>query len=315
LTHNLSSAWYDTYKNSSKIYTYSSTAPPAGLREAFYGLFLTIKSGDTSLDDLIVKMRTIVANNNWSEDQLAEFALALIQYIPYDRDKVGSNNFNANPYYPYETLYLNRGVCSDKTFLAVAILRKLGYGAAILDFPDSNHSAVGIACPAQYSINASGYCYVETTNYFPFSAVPQSLASGQAEVAENNFSNIFSSASLGKMEIYQKTTGKIYYGAAAVRSKVDEIIALNSDLSVRQAELDILEAELRQKENELSALKAQMDEYYNSGQISQYNSLVPAYNALANEYNVALANYRTKADVYNALATSFNNSVKEFYQK
>ncbi|MFA5000335.1 MAG: hypothetical protein WC545_03175 [Patescibacteria group bacterium] len=64
LTQNLSSAWYDAYKNSSKIYTYSSTAPPTDLREAFYGLFLTIKSGDTSLDDLIVKMRTIEANNN-----------------------------------------------------------------------------------------------------------------------------------------------------------------------------------------------------------------------------------------------------------
>lgn len=316
LTQNLSSAWYDAYKNSPKVYSYSSASEPANLREAFYGLFLTVKSGDTSLDELMANIKAIATINNWTNDQIAEFALAFIQYIPYDSAKLAANdNRNTNPYYPYETLYLDRGVCSDKTFLAVAVLRKLGYGAAILDFPDSNHSAVGIACPSQYSLNASGYCYAETTNYFPIGVVPRSLSAGQAQSADNSFSDLYSATSLGKIEIYQKTTGRLYGGIPALRTKVDELAAKNSDLNSRQIEIDGLEPGLRQQESELSVLKTQMDEYYSSGQISKYNALVPQYNNLANEYNADLNVYRSKVDTYNLLAAEFNAAVKEFYQK
>jgi hypothetical protein len=316
LTQNLSAAWYDAYRTSPKVYSYTSSAEPADLRNSFYGLFLNIKNGDNSLNELTTNIKTIAANNNWTDDQTAEFALAFIQYIPYDHAKLdASDNRNTNPYYPYETLYLNRGVCSDKTFLAVAVLRKLGYGAAILDFPDKNHSAVGIACPTSYSINASGYCYVETTNYFPFGVVPRSVAAGQAQTVENSFTDLFNSANLGTMEIYQKTAGKLYNGVAAVQAKAAELAAASDDLKVKQAELDTLEPALRQQEDTLSTMKTQMDSYYNSGQISQYNSLVVQYNALVGRYNAALEIYRAKVNDYNILVNNYNAGTKAFYQK
>lgn len=316
VSQNLSFSLYQLYQSSPKVYTYSSAIEPPNLREAFYGLFLQTKSGDKSLDELVAKLRAIAAGNNWSDDQLVEFSLALVQTIPYDHAKLAvSDNRNINPYYPYETLYLNRGVCSDKTFLAVVLLRKLGYGAAILDFPDLNHSAVGIACPLEGSINRSGYCYGETTNYFPLGVIPQAISSGQAQSATEEFSNLFSPSGLGKIEIYQKTTGRVYGGLAATRAKVAALKAAKDDLALRQAEIDALEISTKAQETNLSAKKAELDGYYNSGQVAQYNSLVAVYNDLVNQYNTALGNYQAKINEYNQKVQEFNQAVNDFYQK
>jgi hypothetical protein len=140
---NLSPTLYNQYVNSPKVLTYQVGHEPANLRDSFYALFLKIKSGDTSLDDAIYKLKAIALQNNLNADQTVDLVMAFVQFIPYDQAKLNANpQANNDPYYPYETLYLDRGVCSDKTFLAIALLRKLGYGAAILDFPDINHTAV-----------------------------------------------------------------------------------------------------------------------------------------------------------------------------
>jgi len=308
----LSADWYRAYASAPKIYSYFVGSAPADLREAFYGLFLKLKTGDTSLEEIINQARAVARQNNWTEDQTVEFILALIQYIPYDSAKVVSD-LNPNPYYPYETLYLDKGVCSDKTFLAVVILRRLGYGAAILDFPDINHTAVGISCPPEMSLNNSGYCYVETTNYFPFSVIPQSI-NGQA-TATNEFAELFNPAGLGKIKIKQSTTGKVYQGAAGVRAQVDNLQTLKTDLKNRQTEMDTLQAALSERENNLSTMRAQMDTYYNNGQTADYNALVPTYNNLADQYNADLGVYRNKVNEYNLEAVQLNQAVRDFYQQ
>jgi len=95
----LSAAVYNSYKNSPKVYTYTSNNEPPNLREVFYGLFLNLKSNDTSLDDIVSKLKNIATTNNWSDDQLLEFTLAFIQYIPYDQSKVTANpGVNSNPF-------------------------------------------------------------------------------------------------------------------------------------------------------------------------------------------------------------------------
>lgn len=316
IKQNLSSSLYDAYKNSPKVYTYNSNQEPSNLREAFYGLFLKARSGDTTLDSLVTDLKTVARNNNWSDDQLAEFTLALVQYIPYDHAKLaGSANRNNDPYYPYETLYLDRGVCSDKTFLGVSLLRKLGYGAAILDFPDLNHSAVGISCPAEYSINNSGYCYVETTNYFPLGVIPQNINSGQVSAVTDELAGIFNSANLGKIEIYQATTGKVYQGVAATKAKAASLMSAEADISSRNTAIKAQESDIKAREQSLSTMKSQMDAYYNSGQISQYNSLVVTYNNLVKAYNSALADYQSNISQYSQMIKSYNQGINDFYQK
>jgi hypothetical protein len=228
----LSSSLYSSYTKSLKVYSYPADNPPANLREAFYNLFFQTKNSDTAVTDLVNSLKELAKNNNWSEDELAESALALVQYIPYDQAKVDSGL--TNPYYPYETLYLNKGICSDKTFLALSILKKLGYGTAILDFPDINHSAIGIACPVEYSLANSGYCYGETTNYFPIGVIPNSI-NGQAKSGDYSFAELFDASKLGSIEILRKSSGKLYQGVAINQQKVEELILRYDELTRAKA--------------------------------------------------------------------------------
>ncbi len=214
LSLNLSSSIFDSYKSSPKVFRYQVDSAPEDIQGEFYKLFLETKASDNSIEQIVSSLRHIAAANNLSDDELAELALSFVQYIPYDTAK--ASQLEPEPYYPYETLYLNRGVCSDKTFLAYQILQKLGYGVAIIDMPDINHSAIGIACEKKYSLENSGYCYGETTNYFPISVIPKNIASGQAENMSNDFSNLFSSEGLGKVEIRNKIFGRQYLGAKSV---------------------------------------------------------------------------------------------------
>lgn len=219
---------YQDYKNAPKVLTYAVNNPPVNLDEAFYDIFLSVKEGDDSLDKIVKALQNIAYKNNYSSDSLAELALAFVQYIPYDYNKAKESELSL--YYPYETLYLNRGVCSDKTLLAYQILKKLGFGVAIMNFPDINHSALGLACENRDSINNSGYCYVETTNYFPPGVIPQNISQGQALTLTYDFTNFFSTASLGEIKILKKTVGKLYLGIPAVKDKVALLNLLYQEL-------------------------------------------------------------------------------------
>jgi len=311
ISQGVSSSWYSIYQSSPKVYTYSADNIPNNLREEFYGMFLKLKSGDTLIDEIIAKLKIVATQNNWTEDETLEFIISFVQYIPYDQAKADSGNVVA--YYPYETLYLDKGVCSDKTFLAMVILRKLGYGAAVLDFPDINHTALGISCPLEYSINNSGYCYVETTNYFPFGVIPQNIK-GQALAGSEKIDNLFDSANLGTMEILQRSSGKLYQRIVEIRSQAQRIKDLKISLSARQSEISNLNFALENKEAELSVIKNQLDGYLANGQTSQYNSLVPVYNSGTVQYNGDLNIYQAKINEYNQGAAEFNSLIKDFYQ-
>lgn len=315
LTQTLYKSFYDAYAASPKTYSYPSGSDVVAARNSFYGIFLNLKSGDTSLDEIIYKLKATANSQSWSDDELLEFAMTLVQFIPYDDVKVSGSLSNINPYYPYETLYLNRGVCSDKTFLAVLMIRKLGYGAAIFDFPDSNHSAAAVSCPLEYSISNSGYCYIETTNYFPLGVVPKTLNAGVATENENDFENLFNASRLGKLEIYQKTTGKSYYLISQTVSRANEITRLSSEIKTESAAISETENYLKSKEAEIALLKQEMDALLAAGQIAKYNSMIPEYNALVNEYNADLNDYKLEVSAFNAKIDLFNQYSRDFYQK
>lgn len=314
ISQSFSNSLFEAYKNSPKIYSYRSDNPPDNFREAFYGLFLNLKSGDDSLDKLIFNLRGAASNNNWSSDELLEFVVALVQYIPYDSEKVSQENANTNPYFPYETLYLNKGVCSDKTFLAVALLRKLGYGAAILDFPEINHSALGLACPKEYSLDGSGYCYVETTNYFPLGVIPKNINNGQAQT-DSTSQSFFDRSGLGRLEIYQKNAGLTYQGMPALIDKINSLQSKQAELSSSRLVLNDKEVALDLRADKLAEVKVQLDNYYANQQFREYNALVVEYNTLVSEYNSYLNEYRSFLNVYNSLVAEINSVTAEIYQK
>ncbi|MEI6835870.1 MAG: hypothetical protein WCK59_03470 [Candidatus Falkowbacteria bacterium] len=302
------------YAAAPKTFYYTGDVEPLDSREKFYAIFFNKKSGDTAVKDLVAYGKSVAASRNLSQDQLAEFLLALVQYIPYDNAKLNQDTLQPN--YPYETLYKDKGICSDKTFLAVAILRELGYGAAILDFPDLNHSAAGISCPLAESINNSGYCYVETTNYFPVGVIPPQISNGQAlSGSGDSLANLFDSSRLSKIEIFQKTQGLVYQGVSNTRSKAASLEAERTWIESQKLVMAQSNTTLAAKQSSLSAQQAQLSAYQASGDIKAYNTLVVTYNALVIQYNNELGVYRDQLAIYNDRVNAYNEGLKSFYQQ
>ena len=309
----LKSSLDSAYASAVKTFYYTGDVEPANSREQFYAIFFNKKSGDTSIKDLVAYGQAVAAEKSWTQDQTAEFLLALVQYIPYDKAKLNQNPLQPN--YPYETLYKDTGICSDKTFLAVAILRELGYGAAILDFPNLNHSAAGISCPASESLNNSGYCYVETTNYFPVGVIPPTISGGQAVSGSDNLSSLFDSSHLSKMEIFQKTSGLIYQGIATTKKKATDLQADKTWIEAQKIVMAQKNSVLTTEQSTIQTQLSQLNSYQASGNVSAYNSLVETYNAGVSRYNTDLETYKTELGSYNNRVNRYNEGLRSFYQQ
>jgi hypothetical protein len=313
LDFKLSSDLYNSYSSSPKVYSYYLGEEPLDFRDSFYAMFLKVRTDDKQSLMMLEALKTRANSLGLSSDERVAFIMSFVQHLNYDTAKVDTD-LN-NPYYPFETLYLQRGICSDTTFLAVLWLRELGYGAAILDFPDSKHSAAGIACPLSESLNSSGYCFIETTNYFPTGVVPAAILDGQASESETNFSNLFSVERLGKMEIKQASFGKVYQGVSVVREEANALNQLKLDLNRLEAELK-LDKELIDSDYDLiSAQQEVLLGYQAAGNISTYNQAVPAYNELVKDYQVKTANYQILINNYNKAIGEFNSRYRSFYQQ
>lgn len=309
----LKSSLNSAYQQSVKTFYYTSNIGTLSAREQFYTLFFVKKSGDTTIKDLVAYGRQVATGRSWTSDQTAEFLIALIQYIPYDSSKLNQDPLQPN--YPYETLYRNSGICSDKTFLTVAVLRELGYGAAILDFPNANHSAAGIACPLADSVNNSGYCYVETTNYFPIGVVPPALAGGKAVADQDGLNNLFDASHLSQMQVFQKTTGLQYQGVSATKKTVKDLQTKKAWIEAQKPILAQKNSDLSTKQSTLNTQQAQLIAYKASGNISAYNKLVDTYNSGVISYNAELETYRSDLATYNQAVNEYNKGLKELYQQ
>ncbi|PKM91428.1 hypothetical protein CVU82_02425 [Candidatus Falkowbacteria bacterium HGW-Falkowbacteria-1] len=300
---------YNEYKNSDKNYYYPANNPPSNLREAYYGVFLKQRDGDDSIDKLLTDLNNLSNKEGYNEDEFLEFVMAFVQYMPYDFSK----GINDPQNFPYETLYTNTGVCSDFSFLAVLILRKMSYGAAVFDYPDIKHSAAAVLC-SEKSSYGSGYCFIETTNYFPIGVFPGQLSSGQAGGNSTNWANVFTNSSLGTVEMLQKTSGKIYRGIEKTADVVDSIIKMEKSLVDKSNELKLIQAQLNQLRDELNQVLAEADAYKQKGDWTNYNTKIDEYNVAVAEYNSILGNYSLKLEIYNFDVLLFNKTVSDFYQ-
>lgn len=119
--------------------------------ETYYREYVSDPVQKKYLDDFIDNIH----DRSYLPQERARLAISLIQHIPY---KVTSRT-----YYPYEVLYYDQGKCEEKSILAAYVLTQMGYGTALLLYYPEHHMALGLKCPKQYSVDQSGYCFVETT--------------------------------------------------------------------------------------------------------------------------------------------------------
>jgi hypothetical protein len=126
---------------------------------ACYLSYIDEPNGKPYLDDMVSSIKEKTSN----PDDQARIAISLVQNIPYDQNKATNASNTIRGRYPYEVLYDDTGLCQDKSLLLAYLLRGLGYGVVLFEFPSQNHMAVGIKSPDQYSYVNSGYAFIETT--------------------------------------------------------------------------------------------------------------------------------------------------------
>jgi hypothetical protein len=118
-------------------------------------------------------LETITKSSSNPNDQ-ARIAISLVQHIPYNWNKYYGTSMDW--YYPYETLYNNIGVCSDKSLLLAYLLNGLGFDTVLFEFSD--HMAVGIKSSPTYDFYDTGYAFIETTRPTIITYVPDTYLSG-----------------------------------------------------------------------------------------------------------------------------------------
>jgi len=156
------------YKNIYNYYHYNSKKVGV-VGKGLYSNFVYVNNSDLIIKDLASKIRNLGKGYNLNDDQIMELALCFVQNIPYDSSKAETilSGQNISEYdrsqYPYETIFKNSGICTDKAYLGSSLLRELGYSSALLLFGDDNHMALGVKVNKDYANFNSDYAIAEVT--------------------------------------------------------------------------------------------------------------------------------------------------------
>lgn len=133
----------------------------------FYNLFLHDKKDIVILKNILNQINKRSIGKDFDEVQVI---VNFVQSIPYEEAKEQK--------YPIETLYLNKGDCSDKSILLAKLLDLAGFNTCLFVFNNAKHMAVGIASDDKESAYRSGYIYIESTGYNPIGDIPKEFAGG-----------------------------------------------------------------------------------------------------------------------------------------
>jgi hypothetical protein len=259
-------------KTSSNISNYykNLSAKNRNFNTGDFAGFTKTNSNDNTIIKLASDIKDIAKSNNYSDDQTIELAACFVQNIPYDEDKanvvlgIGDIENRDLAQFPYETLYENSGICTDKTYLGSALINELGYGTGILLFPDAQHMALGIAAPGGYGDFETKYVYMEMTNSgFAPGEVPADVneANGRAAVSITTLSDIsidqnpsdisysYSESISQPNLVIDVGTGKEYQRIVAIRNLEDKIYSGLDNLVIKKATLDSSYNELINRDN------------------------------------------------------------------
>jgi hypothetical protein len=300
---------YEYFSSKDKLFYYQGSLP-ADWQEEYYLKFL---ESDYDLDAINSLVAAVAGGLNTSDDELVIALISLVQNLTYDCEKLFSyeyqqgEGFETN--FPYETLYLQEGVCGDSSILLGKILRELGYGTAFLLYNQNNHMALGIQCPvevATYIKNGIGYCYIETTGPFRIGVKPTNLAGNEFR-EETQIIPISDGKSFNRMvslaEELERDVRK--YGEFIRQLATCEEIALYKEISDRETGLDLQLTKIDQKKMELDAA----DLVYQQ-ELQKYNEMGCEGTLPREKYDLCVA----QENVLNQEAAIFNDVVEEYNQ-
>lgn len=321
LTETLYQSLYDYYKSQPKAFSYVGELKPNWENE-YYGMFLNRAQNDESIANLARDLQDLGKKHKLSDDQIVDLTLAFVQTIVYDDAKaknILAQTGSETMLYPYETLFQQAGVCSDKSLLATVLLREMGYGTAIFAYEQDNHMAIGIECPKDSSTYGSGYCFAETTSVGnKIGIIPTFDATSNKTVGTSELSVIDSNQAqqaklqqLGQMTIYQQTLGRQYFEVIETKKIIAEIDSLKKSIEILLPQLQEQQKAINKKEKALAEMKSALEEYQNGQSIEKYNKLVSEYNDFLDDYKKDVKKYNEKVALYNKTIQRYNTLIKQ----
>jgi len=241
---------------------------------------------ETDRDGTIVEvagaLSSMAGESGLTEDETVDFVASFVQSIPYDFEKRQSmldartesnaetqavvDDIDASffPRFPYETLYDRKGICTDKTFLTIVLLQKMGYGTALFDM--DRHVAPGVQCPPEHSSFNSGFCYIETTvTGFVVGQVPTEVEQfGQA--VQQNIQGVSASAIdissddlvVSNVRVFKVSGGKSYGGYGKREPIVAALRDLEETYSQEISSLNGIELEIANLETSIETSRLQV---------------------------------------------------------
>lgn len=309
---------YSYYQSQDKVYSYVGTLPE-NWQEEYYAMFLKTNVADKSIPEIASKIQDLGKKNNLTDDQIVDLTLAFVQSIEYDDAKaknILTQAGNEAVLFPYETLYEQRGICSDKSFLAYALLRQMGYGAALFTYEQENHMAVAAQCPKNYSTYGSGYCYAETTSVGNKIGIIPSIDTESNKVvnlAKYDFdqSQQMKLKELGQVTINLSSQGREYSGIIQTEKLLDQINQLKKSMENLLLDLKSQKSAISKEEKSLNEMKDDLNRYKEDGDIDKYNSLAEKYNDLVETYKKDFKKYNNNVILYNQDVKKYNTLIEQ----
>jgi hypothetical protein len=261
---------------------------------------------DETFNILTNKILAVANDNKLTSDQTLDLTACFIQNIPYDEakaDRILNYNESIEPRLPYETIYENSGVCSDKSFLGALIFKKLGYGVSFFEFNEQQHIATAIRVPSEYGNYSSNYAFMELTGEGLYVGDIPVLDEGRGQGSNEysiyldyNSQKISDSLQLGRpSEIIEYHAGKEYQLIAKRAQIYDKMAQISRDLKSKDTAIINCKSELTNYET-------QTDQAYEQHKLIGNQ---PSYNRYLNLYN----NYKRQFDYCDSLIKDYNNNV------
>ena len=153
--------WSVSYFASRSAYERKRIEPRGRRREEFARYALSSGTGKRFIDVILHAATNAVIS---TRQEQAEFAIDIVQSIPYVSDSVGTG-WDDYTKFIEETMVDVRGDCEDTTVALAILLDGLGYNVVLVEFP--NHIGVGIAGDYEgsyISYENTQYYYIETTS-------------------------------------------------------------------------------------------------------------------------------------------------------
>ncbi|SRX56219.1 hypothetical protein [Aequorivita sp. CIP111184] len=155
------------FNNAERNLQYYTDEQPENATEEFYNIFLNDDNDLALLEGILESLRNRNIGNDYDMVQLIT---SFVQSLPYEI---------AEPQkYPYETLYLNKGDCSDKSVLLCKLFILEGYDVCLFSYDKAKHMSVGLKVDENEDSYNSGYIYIESTAIIPIGEIPTELVGG-----------------------------------------------------------------------------------------------------------------------------------------